>query len=166
MKPEVWRTTFRFLSTIELVKLREVCGTFKKEVDFMFTTQEKLGIFNPTETAVDLSLCDDPRYYVPNSSWIRLTKRLRQQHLPTLKSLFPSVKVLFVNSVDSYELYIEGILNSFVDLESLAIDTHIECYDTNRSYPKLKHLFLWSVSRAQLPTLPSLESLRIVVGKK
>ena len=68
MKPEIWRKTFRFLSILELVRLRQVCQTFKDEVDFLFTTQDKLGIFDPTENAVDLSLSDDPRYSVPNSS--------------------------------------------------------------------------------------------------
>ena len=78
-----------------------------------------------------------------------------------LKSLFPSVTILFMNSVASYEVYIEDILDSFIHLESLAIHDHIECYDTNRSYPKLKHLFLKSVSGAKLPSLPSLGSLRM-----
>ena len=160
IKPSVWRKTFRFLSIMELVILRQVSSTFKDEVDYLFTTQDKLGIFHPTEDAVDRSMCDDLHYYVPNSSWIRLTKRLRQQHLLTLKSLFPSVKVLVMNSSEK-KLLIEDILDSFVDLESLAIDDEIECRDTNRSYPKLKHLFLKSVSGAKLPSLPSLESLRI-----
>ena len=114
MPPEVWRKTFRFLSIMELVKLRQVCKTFKDEVGL----QEKLGIFDPTKDPVQLSLCDDPRYYVPNPSWIRL-KNLKE-HLPTLKSQFPSVKVLVINS--SYGLYIEEILDSFVHLESFAID--------------------------------------------
>ena len=60
------------------------------------------------------------------------------------------------------EVYIEDILDSFVDLESLAINGNIQCCDTNRSYPKLKHLFLASVSR--LPYLPFLESLQIACG--
>ena len=155
-KPEVWRKTFRFLS-MELVRLREVCETFK--VDFLFTTQDKLGIYDPWRGPVYPDLCSDPRYYVPNSSWIRLKNF--KEHLPTLKSLFPSVKVLVMNSSAGYKLYIEDILDAFVDLESLAIDDDIECCDRNRSYPKLKHLFLKSVSGAKLPFLPSLESLRM-----
>ena len=144
---------------MELVELRGVCETFKKEVDFLLTTQAKLGIFSPWSEPVHLNLCDDSRYYVPNSSWIRLNNL--KEHLPTLKSLFPLVKVLVMNSLGCDKLYIEEILDSFVDLESLAIDDVIECRDTNLSYPKLKHLFLRSVSGAKLPSLPSLESLRI-----
>ena len=45
MPPEVWMKTFRFLSIMELVNLREVCSTFKDEVDFLFGRQDKLGIF-------------------------------------------------------------------------------------------------------------------------
>ena len=59
------------------------------------------------------------------------------------------------------KLLIEDILDSFVHLEFLAIDDHIECRDTSRSYPKLKHLFLAWSSGAKLPSLPSLQSLRI-----
>ena len=132
----------------------------------MLNTQEKLGIFDPSRGPVHLDLCSDPRYDIPNSSWIRLNSL--RQHLPTLKSLFPSVKLLVMNSSKSgcnprvyYKLYMEDILDSFVDLESLAIDSRIRCCDPSRSYPKLKHLFLNSVSEAKLPFLPSLESLRI-----
>ena len=131
--PDGFLQTFRFLPIMDLFRLRQVCSTFKDEVGL----QVKLGIFDPTKDPVQLSLCDDPRYYVPNPSWIRL-KNLKE-HLPTLKSVFPSVKVLVINS--SYRLYIEDILDSFVHLESLAIDDEIECYDTNRSYSQLKHCF-------------------------
>ena len=168
MKPEVWRRTFKFLSIMELVRLRLVCKTFKEEVDFLFTTQDKLGIFNPWRRREPLNsyLYSDPRYYVPNSSWIRLHSI--GQHLPTLKSLFPSVKLLVIDSSENcfrstvyYKLYIEDFLDSFVDLQSLAIDDDIVCCNTNRSYPKLKHLSLAWISGAKLPSLPSLESLRI-----
>ena len=169
MKPEVWRRTFKFLSIMELVRLRLVCKTFKEEVDFLFTTQDKLGIFNPWRRREPLNsyLYSDPRYYVPNSSWIRLHSI--GQHLPTLKSLFPSVKLLVIDSSENcfrstvyYKLYIEDFLDSFVDLQSLAIDDDIVCCNTNRSYPKLKHLFLKSVLGAkELVSLPSLESLRL-----
>ena len=159
MKPEVWRKTFRFLSIMELVRLRQVCGTFNDEIDFLFKSQEKLGIFDPRRPPVNFDLSSDSRYYVPNSSWIRLDNL--RQHLPTLKSLFPSVKVLVMNSSGNYKLYIEDILDSFVDLESLAMNDHINCCDTTRSYPKLKHLFLRAVSGTKLLSLPSLESLRI-----
>src|SRR5207244_9558916 len=83
MKPEVWRKTFMFLSIMELVRLREVCETFKEEIDFLFGRQEKLSIFDPWKGPVHFDLCDDPRYYVPNSSWIRLHSL--RQHLPILK---------------------------------------------------------------------------------
>ena len=166
MKPEVWRKTFRFLSIMELVKLREACKTFKDEVDFLFGTQIKLGIFNPSRGPVHPDVSSDSLYYVPNSSWIRLDGL--RQHLPILKSLFPSLKVLVMNSSETslnsrvdYKLYMDEILDLFVNLESLAIDEDIECCDTNRSYPKLKHLFLGSVFEAKLPFLPSLESLRM-----
>ena len=160
MKPEIWRKTFMFLSIMELVRLRQVCETFKEEVDFLFAIQNKLGIFERWRGPVHYDLCSDPRYYIPNSSWIRL--KSLTQHLPTLKSLFPSVKVLVMNSSKSYRLYIEDILDSFVYLESLAIDGLVQCCDRNRSYPKLKHLFLQSVSGEFLISLPSLESLRMV----
>ena len=160
MPPETWRMTFKFLSIMELVRLRQVCSTFKDEVDFLFGRQDKLGIFDPFCVPMNSDLCSDPRYYIPDSSWIRLNSL--RQHLPTLKSLFPSVKVLVMNSSCIYELYIEDILDSFVDLESLAIDNDdTECRDTDQSYPKLKHLFLGYVYRTELVFLPSLESLRI-----
>ena len=167
MKPEVWRKTFRFLSIMELVRLREVCQTFKEEIDFLFTTQDKLGIINPWRGSIHFHLCHDPRYYVPNSLWIRLSENFKE-YLPTLKSLFPSVKLLVMNFSQSslnsrvdYKLYMEDVLDSFVYLESLAIDDRIECCDTNRSYPKLKHLFLRALDATKLVSLPSLESLRI-----
>ena len=161
MQPSVWRMTFKFIPIMELVKLREVCSTFKQEVDFLFGRQEKLGIFKSTESPLYMKVLPfnlDPRYDVPNSLWIRLNSL--KQHLPTLKSLFPSVKLLVISTFFS-ELYIEDILDSFVDLDSLAMNSHIECCDTNRSYPKLKHLFVESVSGAKLVSLPSLESLQI-----
>ena len=169
MKPEVWRKTFRFLSIMELVKLRQVCQTFKEEIDFLFTTQDRLCTFDPSRGPVHFDLCIHPRYYVANSSWIRLKNF--KKHLPTLKSLFPSVKVLVMRASKSAyrpgvycELYIEDILDSFVDLEFLAINDDIQCRDTNRSYPKLKYLFLefiFGASISGLPFLPSLESLHI-----
>ena len=155
MPPEIWRKTFRFLSIMELVRLRQVCKTFKDEVGL----QEKLGIFGPWSEPLHRNLCSHPHYYVPNSSWIRLNNF--KEHLPTLKSQFPSVKVLVINSSECKELLVEDILDSFVDLESLAIEDVIECRDTNLSYPKLKHLSLAWISGAKLPSLPSLESLRI-----
>ena len=167
MNPSVWRMTFKFLSIMELVRLREVCKTFKEKVDLLFRRQEKLGIFDSWKEPAYNILYSDPRYYVPNSLWIRLD--YLRQHLPTLKSLFPSVKLLVMNSSKSpefnsrvyYKLYIEDILDLFVDLESLAITDNIRCRDTNQSYPKLKHLFVESVSGAELPSLPCLESLGI-----
>ena len=129
MKPEVWRKAFRFLSIMELVRLREVCETFKDEVDFLFGTQNKLGIFErwrgPVHRYWVPDLYNDP-YYVPNSSWIRLHSM--RQYLPTLKSLFPSVKLLviipakFSLFIFYSKLYIEDIFYSFVDLESFAFN--------------------------------------------
>ena len=56
MFPEDFLQTFRFLSIMELVRLRQVCQTFKDEVDFLFGLEEKLGtlieIFNLWEGPV------------------------------------------------------------------------------------------------------------------
>src|SRR2546421_595576 len=64
MKPEIWRKTFTFLSIIELVRLREVCSTFKDEVHLLFRVQEKLGVFDPTEGPLYIH---DPLHDIPNS---------------------------------------------------------------------------------------------------
>ena len=129
LQPEVWRKAFRLFSIMELVRLRRVCETFKEEVDFLFGTQNKLGIFDRWREPVHRywvpDLYNDP-YYVPSSSWIRLHSM--RQYLPTLKSLFPLVKLLVIIpakfSLFTFysKLYIEDILDSFVDLESFAFN--------------------------------------------
>ena len=163
LKPETWRMTFRFIPIMELFRLREVCETFKEEINFLFGIQEKLGIFEPKRYPLDIELCQDPLHDVPNCSWIRLKKL--KQHLPTLKSLFPSLKVLVINGsvniIPFGSVKIEEVLDSFVDLECLTINYQIECNDSSRSFPKLKHLSLHTLTGSQLCSLPSLESLQM-----
>ena len=177
IKPEVWRMTFKFISIVELVKLREVYSTFKDEVDFFLTTQEKPGIFKPKWMAsqgLTTQFCQDPLHDVPQSPWIRLNSL--QKYWSVVKPMFLSVKVLHINApmyeylVDEWEIRLkefeikfEDTFNSFVHLECLSINDSIDCKDTNRSYPKLKHLFLASPisGEKQLMSLPSLESLRM-----
>ena len=168
MKPEVWRKTFTFLPIMELVKLRQVCLTFRDEVDFLFGVQENLGIFESKKYPVDIQLCEDPGHEVPNSSWIWLDNFV--YHLSTLKSLFPSVKVLVINAamfrfhVDytiHYIINIEQILDTFVNLECLAINDRIVCSDTDRNLPNLKHLSVHELIGKDLFFMPSLESLHV-----
>ena len=116
-----------------------------------------------------IELCHDPLHYIPNYCWIRL-KNLNQ-HLSTLKSLFPSVKVLVINAPTnnrytrddmSYSLLcLEGIMDAFVDLECLSISDDLISMDSERSFPKLKHLCFDDTFTNEVPSLPSLESLRL-----
>ena len=170
MKREIWRKTFKFFPIMELVKLREVCLTFKEEVDFLFATQTKLGLFGSGEPLFETELCQDPLHDVPNSSWIRMETSFIE-HLSTLKSLFPSVKVLCIHY--QIECEIEKVLGAFVGLECLTISGYICLYETTpkcfifckkpkkKMFPNLKHLITTGSIGGQMLCLPSLESLEI-----
>ena len=156
MKPEVWRKTFKLFPIMELVKLREVCSTFKDEVDFLFATQTKLGIFGSMKPRFKINFCQDPLHDIPVSSWIRMDKPFIE-YLSSLKSMFPSVKVLCINYGIACE--IGKVLESFVELECLAISDYVWGYETN--FPYLKHLITTAIFGGKMICLPSLESLEI-----
>ena len=161
MKPEVWRKTFKLFPIMELVKLREVCSTFKDEVDFLFATQTKLGIFGSMKPRFEINFCQDPLHDIPVSSWIRMDKPFIE-YLSSLKSMFPSVKVLCINYGIGCE--IEKVLESFVELECLAINDQVWCCETTSNFANLKHLITAGMIEEEMLSLPSLESLEISYG--
>ena len=161
MKLEVWKKTFKLFPIMELVKLREVCSTFKEGVDVLFATQTKLGIWGSRKPIFEIEFCQDPLHDVPNSSWIRMDKSFLE-HLTTLKSMFPSVKILCINYGIGCE--IEKVLESFVELECLAINDQVWCCETTSNFANLKHLITAGMIGEEMLSLPSLESLEISYG--
>ena len=158
MKPYIWRKTFKFFPVIELVKLRQVCSTFKKEIDFLFATQTKLGIWGSRKPIFEIEFCQDPLHDIPNSSWIRMETSFIE-HLSTLKSLFPSVKVLCIHY--QIECEIEKVLGAFVGLECLVTSDYVVSLETTSNFVNLKHLITAGITGGQMLSLPSLESLEI-----
>ena len=158
MKPEVLRETFKLFPIMELVRLRRVCSTFKDEVDFLFATQTKLGIWGSRKPIFEIEFCQDPLHDIPNSSWIRMETSFIE-HLSTLKSIFPYLKVLWVNY--QLECEIETVLESFVELECLAISDYVRCYKTTSNFANLKHLITTGIIGGETLCLPSLETLEI-----